>query len=228
MTHGSVWAVEGGVEAATLCTDSKASHQAAIELLFRSLPPPLIAAAERANVEVFGAAGAPANLVTVHIRWGDKGKENSLVSIERYVHAAQQLVDRHGLGETPTVFITTEDPAALHAFREHAPSGWVLRYYAPAIGTGDAEEQFTEAVSTTAIGASDSGGALGLNSLITLLLSLEGRFFVLTASSNWSILINELRRGRINLGCGGCTDMISLTPTKCMNGFEYLCVSLDL
>jgi hypothetical protein len=88
--------------------------------------------------------------------------------------------------------------------------------------------QFTEAVSTTAIGASDSGGALGLNSLITLLLSLEGRFFVLTASSNWSILINELRRGRINLGCGGCTDMISLTPTKCMNGFEYLCVSLDL
>lgn len=88
--------------------------------------------------------------------------------------------------------------------------------------------QFSTAVSTTAVGAADSGGALGLFSILTLLLALEGRYFVLTASSNWSILINELRRTRANPACNRCTDMVSLTPSKCLHGFEYLCSKLDL
>ncbi|KAL1528432.1 hypothetical protein AB1Y20_009780 [Prymnesium parvum] len=227
MKREDVWRVRGGTDSAPMCADQKLVRQAGIELLFRSLPEQMIAAAERANREVFGEGGAPERMVTVHIRWGDKGKENALVSIDRYINATHELVARHQLGGAPAVFITTEDPAALRAFRGAAPEGWQLFYYAAALGTGDSKEHFSTAVSTTAVGAADTGGALGIYSLLALLLALEARFFVLTASSNWSILINELRRARVNAGCNGCTDMISLTPAKCMHGFEYLCTTLE-
>jgi hypothetical protein len=38
--------------------------------------------------KVFGAK-IPDHLVSVHIRWGDKGKEMQLVPIERYVEAVR-------------------------------------------------------------------------------------------------------------------------------------------
>ena len=111
------------MDPAPLCNSSGQVHQAAMEVLFKILPARLIEAAERANAQVFGEGGAPESMITVHIRWGDKGKENSLVSIERYVNACRELVARHALGDAPTVFITTEDAAALEAFRATAPEG---------------------------------------------------------------------------------------------------------
>ncbi len=58
--------------------------------------------------------------------------------------------------------------------------------------------------------AEKTGGLIGLNSIVALLLSLESKFYVLTTSSNWSRVINELRLARLDPECGGCTDMIDL------------------
>lgn len=58
--------------------------------------------------------------------------------------------------------------------------------------------------------ARESTGAAGSTALVSLLLSLEARFYVLTTGSNWSRLINELRLSRVAPSCGGCTDMKDL------------------
>ena len=46
--------------------------------------------------------------------------------------------------------------------------------------------------------------------------------------SRFSLTLLPRACHRTNVVCNGCTDMIALTPTKCMNGFEYLCVPLEM
>ena len=52
----------------------------------------------------------------------------------------------------------------------------------------------------------------GLVSLATLLVALEAEYYVLSLGSNWSRLIDELRRTRVDGVCRGCTKMVDLTP----------------
>lgn len=56
-----------------------------MELLFSSITSKLLDLANSAARDVFGPSGAPQNLISVHLRWGDKGKENQLVPVSQYI-----------------------------------------------------------------------------------------------------------------------------------------------
>ena len=58
--------------------------------------------------------------------------------------------------------------------------------------------------------AKKSNGAMGKSSLISLLIAMEAKYFVLTTGSNWSRLINELRISKVDPLCGNCTMMYDL------------------
>ena len=114
-----------------------------------------------------------------------------LIPVESYVCAVHELASRHLGGAPPTVFLTTEDPAALRAFQRAAPSAWRVLHYAPALGLGDGKgggtHQRTHLDKTPYPVVKDSiltDGAIGLESLVALLLALEARWFVLSSGSN--------------------------------------------
>ena len=54
------------------------------------------------------------------------------------------------------------------------------------------------------------GGRAGLVGLGSLLVAMEANDFVLTTASNWSRLMNELRKSILNTRCKNCTTMIDL------------------
>ena len=90
-----------------------------------------------------------------------------------------------------SVFVTTEDPTALEAFRRASPPGWTIHTYAPAT----ANVTYTNKRSPMN-DARDSEGSAGLHSIIALVLSMEAVGYVLTTNSNWSRMIDELRQAR--------------------------------
>ena len=57
-------------------------------------------------------------------------------------------------------------------------------------------------------------GKAGLMALGSLLVAMEANDFVLTTSSNFSLLMEELRRSIVDPKCGGCTSVIDLLPAK--------------
>ena len=59
-----------------------------------------------------------------------------------------------------------------------------------------------------------SQGRAGLQSLAALLISLEANRYVLARGSNWSRLIDELRKSIVDSRCGNCTKMIDLRFEK--------------
>ena len=60
--------------------------------------------------------------------------------------------------------------------------------------------------------AQDSNGSYGLESIASLVLAMEAKYYVLTTGSNFSRLINELRTNVVDVKCGNCTKMIDLNP----------------
>ena len=95
----------------------------------------------------------------------------------------------------PSVFLTTEDPIALAEFLKAAPKSWKqVLVYKPAVSP-------YSAMHSQAMNAKANGGATGRHALIALLLALEARYFVLTGASNWSRLINELRKSVLDSDC---------------------------
>ena len=182
-----------------------------MEWLFKRLSTPVVEAATAALHDVFcpgaptgGACKAPDNMITVHVRWGDKGLEMQLVNIAVYESAVQILIERHHI-ERPVIFFTTEDRTALRAFEPIAKKHkWELHTHEAAIvESGDAR-----------IDPSKSG-SVGANAFIALILALEARYFVLTSGSNWSRLINELRTTRVDGFCNKCTFAIDVSPGAC-------------
>ena len=57
-----------------------------------------------------------------------------------------------------------------------------------------------------------SEGRAGTIALASLLIAMEADEFVLTTGSNWSRLMNEIRKNIIDPRCHGCTEMIDLRP----------------
>ena len=180
--------------------------RAGIELLFSNLPDQVVSRASAAASRVYGSDGAPRDLVSVHMRWGDKWRESALLPAAAYVCAVHALRSHYRLAHDLTVFLTTEDPAALRAFRRVAPPSWHVVHYAPAVGQGDAWNPMrTHLDNSTHAPMHDalrSRGKSGLESLVALLLTLEARLFVLHSGSNWGRLIDELRLARLERQCG--------------------------
>ncbi|KAL7567520.1 hypothetical protein ACA910_009528 [Epithemia clementina (nom. ined.)] len=115
----------------------------AVEYLFTTVSPTVVQWAEHwlrhvVFPETHGVV--PKNLITVHVRWGDKGREMPLVPIQSYIHACQEILERrrrrarwndsnHDEREHESsvhIYLATTDPAAVEAMKNHMPSHWNL------------------------------------------------------------------------------------------------------
>ena len=148
----------------------------------------------------------PKNLITVHVRWGDKSAEMDLVPIKKYTEAVQHIIDnrrarrkeqqsRDDEEKEVHIFFATEDPKAYEEFMKAKPQHWnvyVDPYYHQAIGRNYMRT---------------SNGLIALGSL---LVAIEANDFVLTTASNWSRMMNELRKNVIDPRCNNCTTLIDL------------------
>ena len=79
------------------------------------------------------------------------------------------------------VFLTTEDPKAVEAFREAAPDNWKIILYKPAL-----QHNHHPA------GAAHGDKRAGWNSMIALVLAMQSDKLVITSGSNWGRLMEEL------------------------------------
>jgi hypothetical protein len=111
---------------------------ASIEYMFRSVSPLVIQEAQRQVGIMFGPHGAPDNLITVHVRWGDKTAEMKLVAIQDYINATTYLIqqqqrqlelgsnDGDNTSTANILLAITEDPVAANAFCKAAPPHWKI------------------------------------------------------------------------------------------------------
>eukprot|EP00428_Durinskia_dybowskii_P067210 CAMPEP_0170379248 /NCGR_PEP_ID=MMETSP0117_2-20130122/13240_1 /TAXON_ID=400756 /ORGANISM="Durinskia baltica, Strain CSIRO CS-38" /LENGTH=311 /DNA_ID=CAMNT_0010634671 /DNA_START=183 /DNA_END=1115 /DNA_ORIENTATION=- len=185
---------------------------AAIEYLFSNINIRLIQAAEKEILTVFGDQGVPEDMITVHLRWGDKKREMKLVTTEEYIDAIEGIATNHSIAH-PKIFVTTESKEALDKLevyvRDNKPS-WTLFHYNPSVyGRHHNQNGGAGEVSPMDM-AKRSNGAIGMASMISLLYAMEAKYYVLTSGSNWSRLIDELRRNVIDYKCGNCTHMVDL------------------
>ena len=144
------------------------------------------------------------SLITVHIRWGDKKREMKLVTLEEYINGTKSLLTEDEISGVKDVhiYVVTEDPHAVNQFRESSPVNWKIHSSGPKNPTSS---------SSMMQAATRSKGRAGLESLAALLISLEANRYVLVSGSNWSRLIDELRKSVVDSRCGRCTKMIDLS-----------------
>ena len=184
-----------------------------IEYLFSHTGSVVIQEAESQLKEVFGDnVPLPSQLITVHIRWGDKKAEMELLPIEKYIAAVQTLASTKNLtGSKVHIFLASEDPLAVQRFQKaakvHQWKVFVDAYFqdfsdVPHQGYGGNTKM-----------SKSLQGQPGLVALASLLVALQANNFVLTTQSNWSRLINELRKNILDPRCDSCSQLIDLTKT---------------
>ncbi|KAG7357548.1 hypothetical protein IV203_002236 [Nitzschia inconspicua] len=202
--------------------DDSMIQLATMEYLFSRVTPLVYQEATRQLNLVF-SDNVPNDLITVHIRWGDKvalyhGKhtrrpEMKKIEIHEYMDAVRDILSRrrNTTGRKVTsganVYLATEDPAAVEAFRAAMPPDWNLFVDRFLVETQDHRVDEYNGHSKM---ARQLNGKPGLLALASLLVAMEGNDFVLTTGSNWSRLMNELRRAIVDPRCGNCTTMIDL------------------
>lgn len=189
-----------------------------IEYLFQSVSPLVIREAKRQIGLIFPDGVVPEDLVTVHIRWGDKFWEMDLPPIEEYIAAVNTILssNRSTLDgqtianvTTANIYLATEDPKAYQEFMAAKPHGWNVY--------GDITLQEINAFrppkgNRASWAARNTNGRAGLVALGSLLVAMEANTFVLTTKSNWSTIMNHLRTNIVNPRCDNCTKMIDLRP----------------
>lgn len=146
----------------------------------------------------------PKDMITVHVRWGDKHKEMDLVQPQEYMAAILELVKNESIAH-PHVHLVTESADAVKEIRaavHNHDASWGFTHYG--------ESQFSQ---MEQMGKS-SNGKFGRISLINLLIALEAKYYIITTGSNWSRLINELRKNIIDQRCNYCTKMVDLRQGK--------------
>jgi hypothetical protein len=193
-----------------------AIRAATTEFLFTRISANVQREAERQLSVVFANhTQVPDNLITVHIRWGDKADEMKLVPISLYIGGVQQILlqRRKAAAEmaqdmdSVNIFLATEDPKAVEKFRAVAPTTWniyVDQYFHEML------PYRTEQYNGSPIMSQELNGRPGLVALGSLLVAMESNDFVLTTASNWSRLMNELRQNVLDPRCGNCTRMVDL------------------
>ena len=191
-------------------TDLRAS---VTELQFRSMGDVIIEEAERQLALVFpNGVPDPKTLITVHVRWGDKGAEMALHPISDFIGAVQQMAEHRGLKpHEVNVFLASEDPRAVTQFKNQAPKEWRIfldQFYIEMLPNRDNSTQ------TVARTAANLNGRTGLLALGSMLVSMQANSYVLTTGSNWSRLMNELRKAIVSPRCGRCTALIDVQPAS--------------
>jgi hypothetical protein len=181
---------------------------AGIEYLFSHVSEDVVREAERQLNSVF-TEPVPNDLITVQIRWGDKTAEMKLVPISQYIEAVESILRERGRSlDEANIFLATEDPDAYGQFLNASRPGWnifVDQYLKEMLPHRRPEYNGNPKMSK------QLDGAPGLVALGSLLLSVEANDFVLTTKSNWSRLMNELRKNIVDPRCNGCTKMVDLS-----------------
>ena len=188
----------------------RAEYRAAsTEYLFQSVSPIVIQEAKRQIGIIFASTGniVPTDLITVHIRWGDKFWEMDLPPIIEYIDGIKSLLPHND--SDANIYLATEDPRAYQDFLEAKPSNWNVY--------GDITlheiNDFRPIKGNRASWATkNTKGRAGLVALGSLLVAMEANRFVLTTKSNWSALMNHLRTSIVDPNCNHCTHMIDLRP----------------
>jgi hypothetical protein len=188
-----------------------AFRASSMEYLFSSVHPAVIQEAERQLNLVFPGGKVPPDLIAVHIRWGDKKAEMKLLPAEDYVKAVQRIQKkRQQSSDSVSVFLATEDPKAVKAFKDAAPGDWTIyldHYFHEMLPFRNTTEDIYNQAPQT---AQETKGRAGLIAIASLLVAMEANDFVLTLVSNWSRMMNELRKNVIDPRCNNCTNMIDL------------------
>lgn len=201
--------------------ESRAKIRAAsTEYLFQSLSPLVVREAKRQIGIIFPNGIVPEDLVTVHVRWGDKFWEMDLPPIQEYIDAVNTILSGKSStldgGNTTTanattanIYLATEDPKAYQEFMAAKPHGWNV--YAD-ITLLEINAFRPPKGNRASWAARNTKGRAGLVALASLLVAMESNMFVLTTKSNWSTIMNHLRTNIVNPRCGNCTKMIDLRP----------------
>ena len=184
---------------------------ASTEFLFHRISPLVIQEAQRQVGLLFGPKGTPDDLITVHVRWGDKFWEmpnRTLVAVQTYKDAISSLLqETQGHNRTANIYLATEDPRAYREFQNATPAGWNVYFDR----TVEELHRFRPPKGNRASHMSlNSKGRAGLAGIASLLVAMEAKLFVLTTKSNWSSVINHLRKNIIDPRCNDCTKMIDL------------------
>jgi len=157
--------------------------------------------------QVFNQTFAPPDLITVHIRWGDKFQEMKLVQADEYVSAVKAILLLRAVQTAVNIYVSTEDPLGTAAFRAASPPTWNV------YGDAMVEKMRSfrpEGGNHANVAAIASRGLEGTQALASLVIAMEANEFVLTTASNWSRLMNELRTNVIDPRCGNCTSMTDM------------------
>lgn len=191
------------------------------EYLFQSISPLVIREAQRQIGIIFPNGVVPEDLVTVHIRWGDKFWEMDLPPIQEYIDAVNAILsgktsldNNNTASPTPNatfanIYLATEDPKAYNEFMEAKPEGWNV--YAD-ITLLEIDAFRPPKGNRASWAARNTKGRAGLVALASLLVAMESNMFVLTTKSNWSTLMDHLRTNIVDPRCGNCTRRIDLRP----------------
>jgi hypothetical protein len=180
----------------------------AMEVLFTQMNPKVPYLASRLMYEMFGPQGAPDDLITMHIRHGDKIVENPLVKIDQFIEATWVMIRKHRI-QNPTIFILTDNIKAVGLFASAAPENWKITYdptICSKLYTSNRDENGQAAQRPE---LRSFHGAPALAQMVTLLIALEAKYFLLTMVRNWSRLIEELRLRLIEAPCKHeiCSDV---------------------
>jgi hypothetical protein len=181
-------------------------RSSSMEFLFSGISAKVQYEAQRQMKRVFPSGVAPNDLITVHMRWGDKANEMALVPVQKYLDAVQHILSNRGRKHVH-ILLATEDPKALRAFQEAAPVDWnvyVDAYFHEML------PHRIEAYNGSPKMSRELNGRPGLAALGSLLVAMEANDFVLTTASNWSRIMNELRIAVLESRYPGSTQMVDL------------------
>jgi hypothetical protein len=209
---------------------------ATVEYIFRSVSPLVIQEAQRQVGVVFGPNGAPHDLITVHVRWGDKDQEMKLVAIDKYISAVWKLLlheknddeliggprrrrrsgdnnktDEPSSSTVANIYLATEDPVAAEAFIEAAPKHWNV-FIDVAVEELTPFRPPSSRLDCASFMARNTRGRGGLVHMGSLLVSMEANDFVLSTASTFGRVMNGIRTNILDPRCGNCTRMIDLHP----------------
>lgn len=121
--------------------------------------------------------------VSVHVRHGDKGKENALVPDEAHFVAARHLISEAGGILSNRIFVSTEDPATIQYFTGPALANFSVQYTTVTRDNhgGLAPMQVPDAVEEFR------------NAFMNLDIALEGDAMVCFVASCWCELMHRLK-----------------------------------
>ena len=143
------------------------------------------------------------------------------MEISNYIDAIHKILDRRERTKNSSskstskqianIYLATEDPEAVTEFRKALPKGWNL--YVDQFLIDTSEHRNGEYNGNPKMAKALNGNA-GLLALGSLLVAMEANDFVLTTKSNWSQLMDELRRTILDPRCGNCTSLIDLRQNE--------------